>query len=215
MFTGIIEEVGRISDLSIASQGAKITIAAGSVLQGLKIGDSVAVDGVCLTVTRLMRDGFECDISAETLRLSHFKTAKRGTHVNLERSLRVGDRLGGHIVLGHVDGIGRMVSKEPSGEGYRVTFSYPGELERFLVYKGSVAVNGISLTIASLEGALFSVAVIPHTFQMTNLRELTDGDPVNLEVDILGRYFERFFQLGLLQREKRGLTAEYLKSQGF
>jgi riboflavin synthase len=129
----------------------------------------------------------------------------------------VGDRLGGHFVLGHVDGVGRLISKAPSGPGFVVTFGYPKELDRYLVYKGSIAINGISLTIASLEQTAFSVAVIPHTFEATNLRELNGGDPVNLEVDVLGRYFERFFQLGLLRREgaSSGLTSDYLRNQGF
>ncbi len=161
---------------------------------------------------------FLCDISAETLRLSNFKLAKPGRQ-GKSRALAcwLADRLGGHFVLGHVDGIGRLISKTPSGTGFVMTFSYPRELERYLVYKGSIAINGISLTIASLEQSAFSVAVIPHTFESTNLRELNAGDPVNLEVDVLGRYFERFFQLGLVQREKpgSGFTSEYLKNQGF
>jgi riboflavin synthase len=217
VFTGIIEEVGAIQDLRIAAEGAKITVAAREILSGLKIGDSVSVNGVCLTATRLDSGSFLCDISAETLRLSNFKSAKQGARVNLERSLMVGDRLGGHFVLGHVDGIGRLISKTASGPGFVMTFGYPRELERYLVYKGSIAINGISLTIASLDQSALSVAVIPHTFESTNLRESSGGDPVNLEVDVLGRYFERFFQLGLLQREKSGsgLTSEYLKNQGF
>ncbi len=217
MFTGIIEELGVIQELRIAAEGAKITIAARQVLSGLKIGDSVSVNGVCLTATQMLSGSFLCDISAETLRLSNFKLAKPGARVNLERSLVIGDRLGGHFVLGHVDGIGRLMSKKASGMGFVTTFSYPKELERYFVYKGSIAINGISLTIAALEPSAFSVAVIPHTFEWTNLRELNAGDPVNLEVDVLGRYFERFFQLGLLQGEKpgSGLTSEYLKNQGF
>jgi riboflavin synthase len=217
VFTGIIEELGVIQELRIAAEGAKIQIAAKQVLSGLKVGDSVSVNGVCLTATQLLSGSFLCDISAETLRLSNFKLAKPGARVNLERSLVIGDRLGGHFVLGHVDGIGRLISKTASGTGFVTTFGYPKELERYLVYKGSVAINGISLTLAALEPSTFSVAVIPHTFESTNLRELSAGDPVNLEVDVLGRYFERFFQLGLLQREKpgSGLTSEYLKNQGF
>jgi riboflavin synthase len=217
VFTGIIEELGVIQELRIAAEGAKIALAAKQILAGLKIGDSVSVNGVCLTATQVYSTSFLCDVSAETLRLSSFKLSKPGAKVNLERSLMVGDRLGGHFVLGHVDGIGTLVSKTASGEGFVLTFSYPEELSRYLVYKGSIAINGISLTIAALEKSVFSVAVIPHTFEMTNLRELKAGDPVNIEVDVLGRYFERFFQLGLLKKEisGSGLTAEYLKNQGF
>ena len=217
MFTGIIEELGVLQELRLESDGAKVTIGAKQVLTGLKIGDSVSVNGVCLTITRMNPASFLCDISAETLRLSSFPLAKQGAKVNLERSLMIGDRLGGHFVLGHVDGIGRLVSRTTSGPGFVMTFGYPVELERYLVYKGSVAINGISLTVASLEKSALSVAVIPHTFEATNLSELRGGDPVNLEVDVLARYFERFFQLGLLKREApgTGLTSEYLKSQGF
>jgi riboflavin synthase len=217
VFTGIIEEVGAIKELRFMSQGATISVAAGLVLSGLKTGDSVAVNGVCLTATHIGSDYFLCDISSETLRISNFKQAKQGSKVNLERSLMVGDRLGGHFVQGHVDGVGRLISKTTSGEGYEISFDFPRELERYLVYKGSISVNGISLTIASLQKGWFSVAVIPHTFDSTNLNQLMNGDIVNLEVDILGKYFERFFQLGLRQNEKSGsgITQDYLKNQGF
>ncbi len=217
MFTGIIEEIGVIQELRFISQGAIVTVGAAQVAAGLKIGDSISVDGVCLTATRIGTGFFLCDISAETLRISSFKQAKQGSRVNLERSLMVGGRLGGHFVQGHVDGIGRLISKIASGGGFEMSFDFPRELERYLVYKGSIAVNGISLTLSSLAKGIFSVAVIPHTFESTNLNQLTIGDIVNLEVDILGKYFERFFQLGLKQNEKGGskLTSDYLKDQGF
>ena len=217
MFTGIIEEIGVIRDLRFVSEGAELTIAAKLIPSDLKVGDSISVNGVCLTATRFNPGAFTCDVSAETLQRSSFKQAKQGARVNLERSLMIGERLGGHFVLGHVDGVGRLLSKTASGAGSVMAFSYPKELERYLVYKGSIAVNGISLTIASLEQAAFSVAVIPHTLESTNLHELASGDAINLEVDVLGKYFERFFQLGLMSREKAGsgFTSEYLKSQGF
>lgn len=217
MFTGIIEEIGKIQELRFMPQGAMITIGAGVVSSDMKIGDSVAVNGVCLTATRIASAAFICDISAETLRVSSFRQAKQGSRVNLERALRVGDRLGGHFVLGHVDGIGRLISKTASGQGFEMSFDFPRELERYLVYKGSIAVHGISLTISSISKGIFSVAVIPHTFDSTNLSQMTIGDIVNLEVDILGKYFERFFQLGLKQSERSGavLTSDYLKDQGF
>jgi riboflavin synthase len=217
VFTGIIEETGLIQDLRFMPQGATITVGAGLVAYDLKIGDSISVNGVCLTATRVGAGFFICDISAETLRISNFKHAKQGTRINLERSLRIGDRLGGHFVQGHVDGIGRFIFKTSSGEGFDMSFDFPRELERYLVYKGSIAVNGISLTISSLSRGTFSVAVIPHTFESTNLNGLIVGDVVNLEVDILGKYFERFFQLGLKQGggSASGITSEYLKNQGF
>jgi len=217
VFTGIIEEIGIVQELHFSQEGATITLSAATIAPQLKTGDSVSVDGVCLTATRVGEGYFSCDISAETLRVSGFKSAKRGTRVNLERSLMLGDRLGGHFVQGHVDGMGRLTARKPSGEGYEMSFDFPQALERYLIYKGSIAVNGISLTIASLGKNSFSVAVIPHTYGSTNLSQIKIGDAVNLEVDMLGKYFERFFQLGLTPGEKPGakLTAEYLKSQGF
>jgi riboflavin synthase len=217
VFTGIIEEVGIIQELRFLSEGAEIAISAKTVPDGLKAGDSVAVNGVCLTATRVDAGAFLCDISAETLRRSSFRQAKAGIRVNLERSLRVGDRLGGHFVLGHVDDIGRLRAKTASGQGYELSFSFPGEIERYIVYKGSISVDGISLTIASLDQGAFSVSVIPHTFRSTNLSQLAIGDSVNLEVDILGKYVERFFHSGrdTGEREESKLTADYLKSQGY
>lgn len=217
MFTGIIEEIGIIQELRLASEGAAITISCRVIVPDLKIGDSVAVNGVCLTATSIGSDFFVCDISAETLRRSSLRQARSGAKVNLERALMAGGRLGGHFVSGHVDDVGTLAGKTASGEGYEMTFAFPKELERYLVYKGSIAINGISLTISSLQTEKFSVAVIPHTFTATNLNQLSVGDPVNLEVDILGKYFERYFQLGLAssQKSESKITAEYLINQGF
>jgi riboflavin synthase len=217
VFTGIIEEIGVIQDLRFIVEGAVITIASKIIPAGLKIGDSVSINGVCLTATSVEADSFFCDISAETLQRSTFQKAKKGATVNLERSLMVGDRLGGHFVLGHVDDVARLAGKISSGEGYEMSFDFPQKLERYLVHKGSIAINGISLTIASLGKGSFSVAVIPHTYRSTNLSQLMIGDAVNLEVDILGKYFERFFQLGVPggSESESKLTLDYLKSQGF
>jgi riboflavin synthase len=217
VFTGIIEETGVIRDLRFIAEGAIIAIASKIIPTGLKIGDSVSINGVCLTATSVEADSFFCDISSETLQRSTFPKAKKGAMVNLERSLMVGDRLGGHFVLGHVDDVARLAGKISSGEGYELSFDFPQRLERYLVHKGSIAVNGISLTIASLGKASFSVAVIPHTYRSTNLNQLMIGDAVNLEVDILGKYFERFFQLGVPQgsEAESKLTLDYLKTQGF
>ena len=216
MFTGIIEEIGTIDELRLAAEGATITIGARTIAPGIRIGDSISVDGVCLTATRTGTDFFSCDISAETLRLSSFRQARQGSKVNLERSLMIGGRLGGHFVLGHVDAAGALHAKKPSGDGFEMSFDFPRQLARYLVYKGSVAVNGISLTVSGLEREWFSVAVIPHTYTSTNLGQLRIGDLVNLEVDVLGRYFERFFQLGLTGGPPVSkLTPEYLKEQGF
>lgn len=192
-----------------------MTIAAQKIAGGLSVGDSIAVNGVCLTVTRCAEDGFCCDLSQETLSRSSLGRARPGTVVNLERALLVGSRMGGHFVQGHVDGVGTLVRVVPSGEGVRVTIDYPASLERYIVAKGSIAVDGISLTIASLEGNRFDVAVIPHTLRETNLGTLRTGDSLNLEVDILAKYFERFFQLGVSKDRPQGLDFDYLKEQGF
>ena len=224
MFTGIVEEIGTIRELRFQAEGAAITVAAKNILPGIAVGDSIAVNGVCLTAVRLMPDAFVCDISEETLRKSAFRKAKIGARVNLERALPANGRLGGHIMQGHVDDVGKMLSRTPSGGGFEFSFSFPPALERYLVYKGSIAVNGISLTIAALGKDSFSVFVIPHTLSAANLGELAAGDPVNLETDILGKYFERYFQLGLTknlenpdkyQKNEEKLSLEYLREQGF
>lgn len=190
-------------------------ISAASTPATLKTGDSIAVNGVCLTVVSADNKAFHCELSAETIRRTSFGRAREGTTVNLERPLTVGSRLGGHFVLGHVDGVGKLLSSQPSGSGVEMSFHFPLELERYLVLKGSIAVDGISLTIASLSETSLSVAVIPHTLQSTNLKFLRAGDPVNLEVDLLGKYFERFHQLGLLESKSSRTSVDYLKEQGF
>jgi riboflavin synthase len=215
MFTGIIEETGTVQHLNVASGGATLGIAAARVMPGMKPGDSVAVNGVCLTVTKCDHGRFSCDLSAETLERTTLRRLIPGSAVNLERPLAAGDRLGGHFVMGHVDAVGSLIAREPSGEGSTMVFGFPPELERYFVYKGSVAVDGISLTIASLGQRCFTVAVIPHTLAVTNLRDLRPGASVNLEVDMLGKYLERFFQLDLAGKRSAGLTEAYLKEQGF
>ena len=214
MFTGIIEETGSILSHRSEREGALLVIETRTLSAGLRNGDSVAVNGVCLTVTHCDDKTFSCQLSMETLGRTSFGTASAGTPVNLERPMKAGDRFGGHFVLGHVDGVGRLLSASTSGDGSNMRFEFPPELERYFVYKGSVAVDGISLTIATLEKGSFSVAVIPHTLNVTNFKDLKVGAPVNLEVDILGKYFERFFQLGLTQRRAGEEILEYIESKG-
>ncbi len=215
MFTGIIEETGRIRSIRPGAQGAQLVVSAATVPPRLKSGDSVAVNGVCLTVTQAAPDSFAADLSAETLRRTTFGTARSGAVVNLEQPLALGDRLGGHMVQGHVDGVGKVAVVAPAGDGVVIGFDFPAELERYLVHKGSIAVDGISLTVASLEKRRFTVAVIPHTLRATTLGRLAPGDAVNLETDMLGKYFERFLQLGVLKAPGAALTADYLKEQGY
>ncbi len=215
MFTGIIEETGRIETLRAEVSGATLKISAMSTPARLKAGESIAVNGVCLTVVSAGDRWFQSELSAETIRRTSLGSAREGNIVNLERALTIGSSLGGHFVLGHVDGVGKLLRSQPSGAGLDLSFQFPPELDRYLVFKGSIAVDGISLTIASLLETSFSVAVIPYTLENTNLKYLRAGDRVNLEVDLLGKYFERFYQLGLLQDKTSRITADYLKEQGF
>lgn len=215
MFTGIIEEVGTIKSVRERPDQAALLISAAQISGSLGLGDSVAVNGACLTVVQHSTESFLCELSQETLRLTTLSRIRVGSPVNLERSLTLNSRLGGHLVQGHVDGLGELGSALPSGNGLEMSFTYPPELERYLVRKGSVAVDGISMTIASLQKNSFTVAVIPHTIGMTNLRHLKIGDAVNLETDIIGRYLERFVQLGSAGNENAKLTVEYLREQGF
>lgn len=217
MFTGIIEETGIVRSLRRSSAGGVLRIEAEQSASGLKPGDSIAVNGVCLTVVETTGRGFSSDLSAETLQRSNLGQAREGMVVNLERALAVGDRLGGHIVQGHVDAMGQLISSDASGEGFEMEFSVPSDFERYLVGKGSVAVDGISLTVAALRPHSFIVAVIPHTHRATNLRHLKKDDFVNLEADIFAKYIERFFHLSRqgVQEPEPKLTVAVLKEQGF
>ena len=191
MFTGIIEELGRIAAFEKHSDGAKIKIAASLVTKDTNEGDSISVNGVCLTALDIKPDGFTADVSQETLDKSTLERLKTGTKVNLERAVTPSTRLGGHIVQGHVDSRGRFVSAVQSGDFWTVRISFPKEIGQYLVYKGSVSVEGISLTVAALRDDSFDIAIIPKTWEMTNLSTLQPGDAVNLEADVIGKYVER------------------------
>jgi riboflavin synthase len=191
MFTGIIEELGKVRSIEQRGENARIVIEAHVVIQGTNHGDSIAVNGVCLTALDLQSDSFAADVSKETLARSTLGSLKPGAPVNLERSVTPATRLGGHIVQGHVDARGQLVGVEDHGESWTVRFGFPAEIARYLVFKGSVAVEGISLTIAALSDHYFEVAIIPKTWEVTNLATLKVGDGVNLEVDVIGKYVER------------------------
>ena len=191
MFTGIIEELGKVRSIEQRGENARIVIDASVVLEGTNHGDSIAVNGVCLTALDLQSDSFAADVSMETLARSTLGSLKQGAPVNLERSVTPATRLGGHIVQGHVDARGQLLGVEDHGESWTVRFGFPAEIARYLVFKGSVAVEGISLTIAALGDDYFEVAIIPKTWEVTNLSTLTVGDGVNLEVDVIGKYVER------------------------
>ena len=215
MFTGIIEEVGRIEAVRRVNLGGSLTVGARTVLPEMKAGDSIAVNGVCLTVVSFSATSFSCDLSAETLERTSFGKSHEGQWVNLERPLSVGARLGGHFVQGHVDALGRLAFSSPSGAGVVIGIESPRDLDRYLVPKGSIAVDGISLTIASIEKDFFTVAVIPHTLQNTTLKNLRIGDSVNLEADILGKHVERLLRSGSHSGTNSSWDLQYLKEQGF
>jgi riboflavin synthase len=189
MFTGIIENVGEVIDVARLRGGAALTIR--SPLVGLTLGESVAVSGACMTVTRARGRTFAVEVSAESLRRTTLGGLRRGTRVNLERSLRLGDRLSGHLVFGHVDGVGELRAIDPDGTGALYRFALPSRLGALLVEKGSIAVDGISLTVFACSARAFTVAVIPHTARATTLGTRRPGDHVNLESDMLARYVDQ------------------------
>jgi riboflavin synthase len=191
MFTGIIEELGSVRSIEERGENARIVIDARIVTEGTNHGDSIAVNGVCLTALDIHDDSFAADVSRETLQRSTLGSLKPGARVNLERAVTPQTRLGGHMVQGHVDARGTFVSVEDHGESWTVRFAFPSEIARYLVFKGSVAVEGISLTVANLADDYFEVAIIPKTWEVTNLSHLKSGDGVNLEVDVIGKYVER------------------------
>ncbi len=190
MFTGIIEELGTVFSLDMLGGNARMVIAAETVVDGTNDGDSIAVNGVCLTALDISGESFAADVSKETLDRSTLGSLVPGSAVNLERAVTPTTRLGGHIVQGHVDGRGKFISAVQTGDFWTVTIGFPPEFARYLVYKGSVAVEGISLTVAKLDADSFDIAVIPKTWQQTNLSSLTPGDAVNLEADVIAKYVE-------------------------
>jgi len=194
MFTGLIEKTGEIAEVKPTPSGFRLRVAT-PLSAEMKPGDSIAVNGVCLTVVSADAGGFHADVTPETVRVSSFGTLRRGTLVNLERPLRADARLGGHFVQGHVDATGAIEELRPEGESYWLTVKYPAPLAPFIVRKGSIAIDGISLTVAGVGEKLFDVQVIPFTWNHTNLQAVKAGDVVNLECDILGKYVARFLEV--------------------
>ena len=223
MFTGIIEEPGLVREVSKNVDGARIEIECVRVLEGARIGDSTAVNGVCLTVVEIRDGAFIADVSDETLKRTTLGSLAPASRVNLERPVTLSTRLGGHIVQGHVDGVGELLSIEPSGEGFVLEIGFPQNLSRYIVEKGSISVDGISLTVASVGvgavGETFTVAIIPHTWTATNLSSLKTGAGVNLEVDIIAKYVERMMtshqEPSNVEEKTETLTLERLKALGY
>jgi len=191
MFTGIIEEVGHIVAIEDSGEFRTLRVEAGAILDGIKAGASISVNGVCLTVRTYNAGSFTADLSRETLERTSLNALHAGTVVNLERPMRADGRFGGHIVQGHVDGIGKIRSFDRDGDNWNLRVEFPESAARYIVQKGSIAIDGISLTVASLKTPVLEVAIIPHTFENTNLRHAQAGDTVNLEFDVIAKYVER------------------------
>lgn len=215
MFTGLVEEMGTLLRVEGGSDFLRLVIRAEKIMADLKVGDSVAVNGVCLTVTNLGGNFFHADVMAETMRKTNLGSLKPGDGVNLERALRLSDRLGGHLVSGHIDGVGTIVRQEREGIAVVTEIEAPREVLRYLVPKGSVAVDGISLTVVDVKEGAFTVSLIPHTIKSTTLQFKKRGDVVNLEADLIAKYVEKFLRQKEERQAKSGLTLETLREAGF
>ncbi|MEZ5488813.1 MAG: riboflavin synthase [Gammaproteobacteria bacterium] len=219
MFTGIIEAIGRIAELRQRDNEWRISIDSGTLdLSDVKLGDSIAVSGACLTVVALSPRGFQADVSNETMGLTNLGLLEQGSAVNLEKALTPSSRLGGHLVSGHVDGVGELATLEPDGKSWRLEFKVPDGLARYIATKGSICIDGTSLTVNEVKGARFTVNIIPHTQQETVIQHYRPGTRVNLEVDLVSRYLERLL-LGDAaadpEQSSSTLTREFLGRHGF
>ncbi|KUO62755.1 MAG: riboflavin synthase subunit alpha [Gracilibacter sp. BRH_c7a] len=214
MFTGLVEELGKVKTLELLQDSAKLTIEADKVLNQAQIGDSIAVNGVCLTVTEMNQKYFSVDIMHETLAKTNLHELKSLSKVNLERALQLSTRLGGHMVSGHVDGIGTISSIDNKGIAKVFKISAPPSLTSFLIPKGSVAIDGISLTVVEVEKDYFTISLIPHTFGHTTLGFKSIGSTVNLETDIIGKYVARFMNMGQ-ETKNKDISMDFLAEHGF
>ena len=218
MFTGIIQSVGQVGSIqSVADGDWRLLISVGKLdMNDVQLGDSIAVNKVCLTVVEMTSSSFVADVSNETLTVSAFTGLTQGSRVNLEKALRLSDRLGGHLVSGHVDGVGQVVSITADGRSWRYVFALPESLARYVSAKGSITINGVSLTVNGVTKDQFDVNLVPHTLQETMLGDLVVGSKVNLEVDVIARYLERLLQGGALAQDQPSrLTPEFLAQNGF
>lgn len=215
MFTGIVEEIGRVHSVTKSAKSAKITIKASRVLEDIKLGDSISTNGVCLTVTEFTSKTFTVDVMAETMRRSSLNILSSGDEVNLERALRVGDRLGGHIVSGHIDGMGRISNYENEDNAVWVTIETCNDILKYIVQKGSIAIDGISLTVAYVDETVFKVSIIPHTKEVTTLIKKKVGDIVNLECDLVGKYIEKLLLFKEQPSVKKDIDMNFLSEHGF
>lgn len=216
MFTGIILAVGTIATIEKKGGDVRLTVSTGKLpLHNAELGDSIAVNGVCLTAVELGANSFSADVSNETLSRTTLQAAIIGTPVNLELALTPSTRMGGHIVSGHVDGIGTVLEKKPDGRSFRFKFKAPDALAKYIAEKGSICIDGISLTVNEVDGAAFSVNIVPHTLSETTLGRVDAGAKVNLEVDLLARYLERLLQGEKAAHSQGGISEELLRNSGF
>jgi riboflavin synthase len=215
MFTGIIEHLGTVESLKLDAEGGRLTIQAPGVASDLAVANSIAVDGCCLTVVSVRGDKFSADLSAETIRKTSMGEWKAGTRVNLEQPMTAGKEFGGHFVLGHVDTTGRVTRLDPEGENWWYGVEVPEAFVKYIVPQGSIAIDGISLTVARWNGRVAEVAIIPFTFKHTNIRNKKIGDAVNLEGDVLGKYVERYLEARSGAKTATNLAIEQLVAQGF
>ena len=215
MFTGIVEEIGKIQSVRRGAHSAVLTVEADRVLEDIHRGDSIAVSGVCLTVTSYTDHAFTADVMHETLNRSSLAGLKPGSRVNLERAMAADGRFGGHIVAGHVDGVGHISRIQKDDNAVRYTLEADEEILRLVVEKGSITMDGISLTVTEVTNRDFSVSVIPHTAQVTTLGEKKVGDPINLETDIIGKYVEKLMKPREEEQSGQGMTREFLALHGF
>lgn len=217
MFTGIIEEVGILQEFNLGNGFGLVEIKCENVLEETKIGDSIATNGVCLTVKEMNSHSFKAEVMGETLSKSNLGNLRVGDRLNLERALRLSDRLGGHIVSGHIDGIGRITAINEEKDGTWFTISAPKDVLKYIIYKGSIGIDGISLTVAYVDDEMFKVSVIPHTLDNTILPEKKVNSIVNLECDLVGKYIEKLFngKSADQETEKEDINMEFLKNSGF
>lgn len=216
MFTGIVEEVGRIQSIKKGEKSSKLIINASLVLEETLVGDSICTNGVCLTVTRITNSSFEADVMAQTLRMSNLGNLKLGSQVNLERALTLNKRLGGHMVSGHIDGIGEIISRDKEDNAIWITIKTSTNILRYIIEKGSIAIDGISLTVAYVDDQVFKASIIPHTGTNTSLLSKLEGETVNLECDLIGKYVEKLLGLeNSSSSSSKTIDENFLESYGF
>jgi riboflavin synthase len=214
MFTGLVEEIGTVKEISKKGDNLRLTISASKIMDDISMGSSIAIDGACLSAVKYTDKTFEVDVSEETVRKTTIGGFKSGRKVNLERAMKIGDRLGGHFVTGHIDGVGEIMKFDRTIDGAYLCIKVSQDLIKYMVYKGSVAIDGISLTVANVDSDSITIALIPHTIEMTNLKEKSNGDRVNIECDIISKHIEKFVN-PTADTKPSVLNTDFLKEHGY